>query len=130
MKPYSSTVSRTITHRLPVIAYCFGIFRQSSYPAILSEPLFPHFDKLAHFLVYAFLAVLCVRALQAEKPFWPPLRSFLMAVVFCCAFGLSDEIHQAFVPLRDASVFDFAADCLGSLSGAYFYLNFRTARTS
>ena len=130
MKPYSNTVSRTITHRLPVIAYCFGIFRQSSYPAILSEPLFPHFDKLIHFFAYAFLAMLCVRALQAEKPFWPPLRSLLIAVAFCCAFGLSDEIHQAFVPLRDASIYDFIADCLGSLFGGYFYLNFRTARTS
>jgi len=130
MKLYSDTVSRTIFHRLPVLAYCLGIFWQSSYPAILSEPVFPHFDKLAHFLVYAFLAMLCVRALQAEKPFWPALRIFLTAVAFCCAFGLSDEIHQAFVPLRDASVFDFLADCAGSLAGGYFYLNVRTARTS
>lgn len=129
MNRYSNTMSRTIYYRLPVIAYCLGIFWQSSYPGIISEPVFPHFDKLIHFFAYAFLAALCARDLQAEKPFWSPRDIKFITLGFCFIYGLSDEFHQAFVPLRDASVYDFMADCLGSLAGSYFYLNIRTAQT-
>ena len=34
-------------------------------------------------------------------------------------YGITDEIHQSFVPMRDASAFDIFADGLGSFAGAY-----------
>ena len=34
-------------------------------------------------------------------------------------YGLSDEIHQMFVPLRESAFSDFAADALGILAGLY-----------
>jgi VanZ family protein len=40
-----------------------------------------------------------------------------MAIVFASIYGLSDEIHQAFVPSRIASGWDFLADFLGSIWG-------------
>lgn len=124
MKPYSNTLSRTVSYRLPVIACCIGIFRQSSYPSIMSEPLFPHSDKLIHFFVYAFLAFLCARDLTAEKQSWSAVKIKIISIVFASAFGLSDEIHQAFVPDRCASFFDFLADCGGSIFGSFLYLGF------
>lgn len=124
MRQSSSTLSLTILYRLPVISLCLLIFWQSSYPGILSEPLFPHEDKVLHFIAYAILSLLCARDLKNEKPFWSPLKIRIIAILFASAYGLSDEIHQAFVPSRDASVYDFLADCAGSIVGCLFYLDF------
>ncbi len=35
---------------------------------------------------------------------------------------MSDEIHQLFVPNRDADVFDFLADFFGALIGLFIIL--------
>jgi VanZ family protein len=41
--------------------------------------------------------------------------------ILASIYGITDEIHQSFVPMRDTSVFDVFADGLGSFAGAYFY---------
>ncbi|NOX34761.1 MAG: VanZ family protein [Deltaproteobacteria bacterium] len=120
----SKKLSQILYCRLPVIALCIFIFWQSSYPGIISQPLFPYDDKVLHFGVYALLSILCVRDLIAEKPFWSPLKIKIAAVLFASLYGLSDEIHQAFVLSRCASVYDFLADVAGSMAGLAFYLNF------
>jgi len=130
MRPsFNTPFSLTLFYRLPVIAVCLAIFWQSSYPGIISVPLFPHADKLLHFCVYAFLAFLTARDLIAEKPFWSPMKIKVAAILFASLYGVSDELHQAFVPERDASVFDVIADVAGSISGSVFYFNFLTRKT-
>ena len=124
MNRSSNKFALTFYYRLPVIALCTFIFWQSSYPGIISEPLFPYDDKVLHFGAYALLAILTARALKTEKPFWSPVKIRTIAIVFACLYGLSDEIHQAFVPSRCASISDFIADCAGSIFGCLFYLNF------
>ncbi len=111
-------------YRLPVIALCTFIFWQSSYPGIISQPLFPYDDKVMHFGIYALLALLVVRAVQKEKPLWSPEKIKIITILFVSAFGLSDELHQAFVPERFASALDFLADCAGAVAGCLFYTNF------
>ncbi|MFH2092936.1 MAG: VanZ family protein [Pseudomonadota bacterium] len=106
-----------IVYRLPVIALCVAIFWQSSYSMSFVKPLFPHDDKVIHFILYAVLAMLTVRDLAHEKPAWSPGKTALIAIAFSMAYGLSDEIHQAFVPSRCASGLDFLADSFGSLAG-------------
>jgi len=122
MKQSSNRLNLIYFYRLPVIGLCLFIFWQSSYPGIISEPLFPYDDKVLHFGAYALLAFLSVRDLFAEKPLWSITKITITAIAFSCLFGLSDEIHQAFVPSRDASIGDFFADCAGSISGCFFYL--------
>lgn len=34
------------------------------------------------------------------------------------AYGISDELHQSFVPGRDCNVWDWLADTLGAIIGA------------
>ncbi len=111
-------------YRLPVITLCVFIFWQSSFPGIISQPLFPYDDKVMHFGVYALLALLVARAVQMEKPLWSPEKIKIIAILFVSVFGLSDELHQALVPARFASVLDFLADCAGAVAGCLFYTNF------
>ena len=120
----SDSLSLTIFYRLPVIALLVLIFWQSSYPGIIEQSLFSFQDKVLHFGVYALLAFLTARALKKEKPFWSINKIKIIAILFACLVGLSDEIHQAFVPLRHASVWDFVADCAGSITGCFFYMKF------
>ena len=122
MRQFSNRLNLIYLYRLPVIGLCLLIFWQSSYPGIISEPLFPFDDKVLHFGAYALLAFLTARDLTAEKSFWSLPKIKIIAITFSCLFGLSDEIHQAFVPSRDASAGDFLADCAGSIFGCLFYL--------
>lgn len=62
-------------------------------------------DKIAHFMLYAILGLLALRAHPRQ-----PYPCFL----FCLMYGLSDEVHQTFVPLRQFELLDLCADALGS----------------
>jgi VanZ family protein len=124
MRKSFNTLNLVFCYRLPVIALCVFLFWQSSYPGIISQPLFPYDDKVFHFGAFALLAFLCARDLESEKPFWSDTKIKIIAVLFAALYGLSDEIHQAFVPSRCASAFDFLADCAGSIAGCLFYPGF------
>ncbi|MCG8568167.1 MAG: VanZ family protein [Desulfobacterales bacterium] len=111
---------QTLFYRLPWIGFCILIFRQSSAPSPLDTfSLFPHEDKVMHFLAYGILAVLTARNMAGERPHWSPWAIGIFAVLFTTAFGLSDEIHQSFVPQRHASVLDLVADFFGACAGAW-----------
>ncbi len=69
-------------------------------------------SNLAHFLVYGVLTVLYYRALIYIEG----LRSIgIYAIALSAVYGMTDEIHQAFVPHRTPSLIDLAVDVLGSL---------------
>jgi VanZ family protein len=123
MRQYSKNITHLVYYRLPVVALCILLFWQSSYPGIISEPLFAYEDKVLHFLAYCLLSFLCARDLKAQKPFWSITKIKIITIIFACLYGLSDEIHQSFVPSRFASTGDFIADCAGSIAGCFFYLN-------
>ena len=124
MRQFSNKLSLNIFYRLPVIALSVFIFWQSCYPGILSEPLFAHDDKVFHFGIYTILAIFAAQNLAVQKPLWSPAKIKTIAILFACLYGVSDEIHQAFVPERYASVWDLFADCAGSITGCFFYMNF------
>jgi VanZ family protein/UDP-2,3-diacylglucosamine pyrophosphatase LpxH len=87
---------------------------QSRLPLGVSLP--PPLDKLVHAGAYALLAMLLDWALQAPGRL-PTYRRHGLVFLLGLAFGLSDEWHQAFVPGRDASWGDLAADAFGLLLG-------------
>jgi VanZ family protein len=70
-------------------------------------------DKLIHAAVWCLLGVLL--ALVAARPSW---RGAAVAVGVAVAFGAVDELHQATVPGRDASLLDLVADLVGASIGA------------
>jgi len=50
--------------------------------------------------------------------FWQR-NAYLFTLIIGIIYGLSDELHQGFVPGRQKDVFDFLADLLGVLLGLY-----------
>jgi VanZ family protein len=73
--------------------------------------------KLGHWSEYFILAVLLMRALNADffseharrLPFW--------SIVLTTLYAATDELHQSFVPSRSASVIDVAIDSFGAVCG-------------
>ena len=109
-----------LVYWLPVIIYAGTIVIASSMSA--PQNFFPGWvgelnDKIIHMLEYAILAILCYRAfLHAGGP---QLAEFpgMLAIVATVLFGVSDEIHQSFVPLRHADPWDLVANAGGAVMG-------------
>ena len=98
------------------------IFVLSSLPLAIPEvERFPLKDKGVHFLEYAILGGLCAHASIRTFPDHPRLRAALLGAFLAASWGLSDELHQSFVPTRSADVIDLVADSLGASVGAVAY---------
>ena len=90
------------------------IFISSSVPGdSLPSPGLPHLDKVAHAAGYAVLAWLLARAMGAATR-----TGLIAATLIATLWGVTDEVHQTFVPGRDPDVRDAIADTLGALCGA------------
>ena len=106
---------------LPLILYCLLIFIQSANPSPEQIPSFKFVDKLLHFSAYAVMGILFYRAYQTLR-FKDNLRMLmLLSAVSASLYGISDEIHQSFVPFRQAEVADVIADIIGAFTGVYLY---------
>jgi len=115
----SSTQPRIfVFYWLPVILYCLLIFIQSSYPATQSLPSIPHMDKLAHTGAYALLGFLFFRVFQTTSIQKNAVLLVIFSALASSLYGISDEIHQYFVPSRTADIVDVLADAAGSVLGA------------
>ena len=131
--PFPLRYRTVVFYWLPVFAYCLLIFIQSSYPAPESLPAYPFSDKILHLTAYAVLSVLFFRAFGRAgilKRSLPVLM--LLSIAASTAYGITDEIHQHYVPYRNADVFDALANAMGSVLGAVVYrlIFFRSADRS
>lgn len=101
---------------LPVF-WAIMIFSLSSIPGTkLPLYFFPGFDKVVHIIEYAILAFLWCRVFR---------NNIFLTVILCVFFGLIDEIHQLYVPMREFSLLDLSADMLGCILGALCLLLLR-----
>ena len=90
------------------------IFYLSSQSSIgrLPSP-FAYLDKLAHIGVYGVLSLLLYMAfINSPRSLWKS-HPVILSILFSVLYGLSDEIHQMFVPMRTAELADLLADCAG-----------------
>jgi VanZ family protein len=105
----------------PVCGYAGLIFYLSSQPH--PEQDLPSFvrlfsDKILHVIEYAMLGGLCYRAFRwGTNESWRQ-RAIPLAILLASLYGISDEVHQAFVPFRDSSWLDWLADTIGATLGA------------
>jgi VanZ family protein len=48
----------------------------------------------------------------------------ILSILSSSIYGISDELHQHYVPFRDADMMDAFMDMLGSIFGAWIYYLF------
>jgi VanZ family protein len=113
---------RSLIYWGPVIGYAGLIFYFSaqSHP----EDQLPSFllkeisDKVLHALEYGILSVLCYRAFRQATGPVAARRAVALAIVTASVYGFTDEVHQAFVPFREAAWQDWLADTVGATLAA------------
>ena len=106
---------------LPLIVYGVLIYIQSDYPSPDKLPSFILMDKMLHFLAYGIMGILFYRAYQTLRIKNNRQMLFLLSVVSASLYGISDEIHQYFVPARNADILDVIADTFGAVCIVYIY---------
>lgn len=70
-------------------------------------------DYVAHFIAYSFLAAAFYYPLQ--KTHGSGMKTVFIVLALTSLYGLSDEIHQSFVPGRISSAKDWAVDSLAGI---------------
>lgn len=102
----------------PILHWLFPQIADSTVHAVVFTV-----RKIAHVTEYAILGLLVWRAIRKPGPGNP--RPWLwsqaaFALLFVALYATSDEIHQAFVPTRQASVWDVLLDTVGGAFGLLF----------
>lgn len=108
----------------PPVFYAVMIFIVSSVPSLQLNTGFSYQDKLAHIIEYTVFGFLLQRAFHIDKG--RNFRYFICALAIGSVFSVFDEIHQLWIPGREAEIGDFIADIIGVLLGqGLFFLNYR-----
>ena len=101
----------------PALAWAALIFTFSSFSKLPAPPG-ELTDKHAHFIVYGVFGALVVWGLTDRAPGRTTWRMVATTAVVALLYGLSDELHQSFVPGREPSGLDLAADVAGATGAA------------
>jgi VanZ family protein len=108
---------------LAPLAWMGLIFYLSSRSAV--GPDLPEWTRpVAHFFLYATLAALWVFAIA---PVIGLRRAMVAAAAISLLYAISDEIHQGYVPGRDADPLDVLVDC-GGIAFALWIVSRASAR--
>lgn len=117
MDPQETRRSTPRRHRLwwfAVVAWMGIIFRLSALHGT-QVPLPGALGELGHFAGYTVLGTLTCLALDVKGG---ARRAIALSIIIGSAYGISDELHQSFVPGRTPDVFDWGVDTLGTAAGA------------
>ncbi len=113
----SASPPKTWIAATPLAAWCLTIFVLSSVPGNkYPQVQWEHADKLVHFALYFWVGVFGLVFFRSRS------AGPLAAAVFGILYGLSDEIHQLWVPRRTFSFTDWAADSVGVIIGIFAIL--------
>jgi VanZ family protein len=75
-------------------------------------------DKVLHGVEYGILGLLCYRAFRWAAGPAVARQAIVLAIVTASVYGVTDEVHQFFVPFRESSWLDWLADTIGAAIGA------------
>ncbi|MEN8265245.1 MAG: VanZ family protein [Nitrospirota bacterium] len=96
------------------LGYMVTIFYLSSLRNLNLPSLPQNSDKVLHMLAYILLAFLFYHTFKKSG-----IRKYVFILAFLSAsiYGISDEIHQYYVPGREAAIGDLFADFFGAMIG-------------
>ena len=121
---------RSLVYWWPVVGCAGVIFFLSaqSHP----EDQLPSFwledisDKVLHAVEYSILSLLCYRAFRWAAVPTVARQAIVLAIVTASVYGLTDEVHQLFVPFREAGWQDWLADTIGAVIGPLSWRSIRS----
>ena len=119
--------SRVVLRFGTLVAYSALIFYLSAQSDLgdgASFLDFPGRDKVVHVIIYAIWGWIFSWALTGARPI-RPASAVVIATILGTLYGVTDEIHQAYVPGRTSSIYDLAADAAGALLGALVHARWR-----
>ncbi len=73
--------------------------------------------KLAHFTEYLILGTLVINMFTKNNA----KKTYLLSILLCIIYAISDEIHQIFTPGRACQIKDILIDSVGSITGIYLF---------
>ncbi len=121
---------------LLALTWMAGIFYLSHQPRLDIPSVFENQDKVMHFGAYGLLGMLLLgwmrpqggvlgfvpqpnlRGISGSMPVEAvgySFRQIALATLIASLYGISDELHQSFVPGRNPDVLDWLADTTGAL---------------
>jgi len=106
---------QSATRWLPVALWMSAIFVASS---MHGSSIPSGWAVEGHILEYSILGALVVRAAWGRLP---SARATALGIVIASSYGLTDELHQVFVPGRMADPVDWAIDTLAATVGALMF---------
>jgi VanZ family protein len=95
----------------------FGITHQFIFDFIILKTL--------HMIEYGILYFLIFRALHQTSQL-SLTKKFLYSFFLAFLYAVSDEIHQSFIPSREAKIGDIIIDTIG-ISFAYYFIKIKKA---
>ncbi|MEO8665440.1 MAG: VanZ family protein [Ignavibacteria bacterium] len=104
-------------YHFALIGYCLLIFILSSLPGDELPKIDIEFsDKYIHIIVFAVLCLLFFYSLKNQSKY-AKLKKFApeYSVLFTALYGITDELHQYFVPNRSCEIYDWLADLTGAI---------------
>ena len=120
-------ISSFLSLWLPVFAHLVLIYYLSSQPDLPQPEIeIPFLDKIEHLLAFGLMGFLLYRAFYFSFGEFHPLS--LLVTILVVLYGISDEIHQSFVPTRTPDVMDVVFDGLGGLLATQISFVKRLAR--
>ena len=111
----SSNLSNGLIYK--VTSYITGNKVSNKEKITLSNKYSKFVRKMAHFSVYLILGVLVISFISEFNI----KRRYLLAVILCIFYALTDELHQYFVPGRSCELLDVLLDSTSSLLGVLAY---------
>ena len=114
----------------PAIVWAGIIYFLSSQSALPHVgPNFPGADKLNHFAAYTLLAGFLLLPLWRAHRL-PLPKTVMLVIIIASVYGITDEVHQAFVPHRTCDLWDWVADTLGGVFAASLLVAYETIRST
>ena len=109
-----SVLKKRLPYAWLALAYAVLMLIVSSIPDLSPPQLgFEYQDKLYHFVEYGIFSVLLFFTLLNSKRDFLRKNVLLISLLIGASFAILDELHQKFIPGRQADVLDFTADFVG-----------------
>lgn len=113
-KDYKLKTSLRFWYSLPAVLIAITIFWLSN----TTHPEFPRIgieweDKIAHTLAYFIFGISLIMFLLSNTKSENRNKIAIFTIIIGAFYGFSDELHQYFIPGRDAEFLDWVADVVG-----------------